>query len=107
MCPSNDPSVPLVNPLPACYTVNCRKSEIIPGSSSEVARDFCAQKTEVNRDLLLPDFRLDPPDADEFIPRCPVCGRECDTLYIDARGEVAGCEICIRLEGAYEYLYEE
>ncbi|MBO7524241.1 MAG: hypothetical protein J6T79_01905 [Verrucomicrobia bacterium] len=58
----------------------------------------------MNRGLLLPDYRLDPPQADEFIPHCPVCGRECDTLYIDARGEVAGCEICIRLEDAYEYL---
>ena len=53
------------------------------------------------------DYRLDPPEAEEFIPRCPACGRECDTLYIDAREEVAGCEICIRLEDAYEYLYEE
>ena len=53
------------------------------------------------------DYRLEPPKVNEFIPRCPVCGAECDTLYLDACGEIAGCERCIRLEDAYEYLYEK
>ena len=55
----------------------------------------------------IPDYRLEPEEKNDFIPVCPVCGKECDTLYIDARGEVAGCERCIRLEDAYEWLYEE
>ena len=53
------------------------------------------------------DYRLDPTEAEEFIPRCPVCGLECDTLYLDKDHEVFGCEQCIEMQDAYEYLYEE
>ena len=53
------------------------------------------------------DYRLDPPEAEEFIPRCPVCGLECDTLYLNSDREVFGCDGCISLVDAYEYLYEE
>ena len=53
------------------------------------------------------DYRLDPPEAEEFIPHCPVCGRECDTLYLDSDRDVFGCDRCVSLEDAYEYLYEE
>ena len=56
--------------------------------------------------MLLPDYRLEPPEAEEFILRCPVCGKECDTVYLDLDGEVAGCDRCITLKDAYEYLYE-
>ena len=54
--------------------------------------------------MLLPDYRLDPPEAEEFIPLCPVCGKECDTVYLDLDGEVAGCDRCITLKDAYEIL---
>ena len=50
------------------------------------------------------DYRLDAQEAEEFIPRCPVCSRECDTLYLDKDNEVFGCEQCITLCDAYEYL---
>ena len=53
------------------------------------------------------DYRLDPPEAEEFIPRCPVCGRECDTLYLDSDHDVFGCEQCIEMQDAYEFLYDE
>ncbi len=53
------------------------------------------------------DYRLDPPEAEEFIPRCPVCGLECDTLYLNSDREVFGCDRCISLVDAYEFLYEE
>ena len=53
---------------------------------------------------LMRDYRLEPPETEEFIPRCPVCGRECDTLYLDKENEVFGCEQCITLCDAYEYL---
>ncbi len=53
------------------------------------------------------DYRLDPPNGGEFIPRCPICGRECDTLYLDENREVFGCEQCITLCDAYEYLILE
>ena len=53
------------------------------------------------------DYRLDPPEAEEFIPRCPVCGLECDTLYLDKDHEVFGCEQCIEMQDAYEFLCDE
>ena len=57
--------------------------------------------------MFLPDYRPDPPDADEFVPHCPACGRECDTLYLDSGREVSGCDRCVTLIDACEYLYEE
>ena len=55
----------------------------------------------------IPDYRPEPPDWDDFVPVCPVCGEECDTVYLDMDGEVAGCDQCIRMVDAYVYLYEE
>jgi hypothetical protein len=38
-------------------------------------------------------------------PICPCCGQECDTYYYTwdegIRGDVVGCENCIRAEDAY------
>ena len=53
------------------------------------------------------DSRLEPAEREEFIPVCPICGRECDTLYLDKDRDVAGCDRCITLKDAYEYLSEE
>ena len=55
----------------------------------------------------IPDYQLEPPVKKEFIPICPVCGKECDTVYLDFEGEVAGCDRCVFMEDAYVYLYEE
>lgn len=36
-------------------------------------------------------------------PICPVCGEECDTLYLQGKaGEVVGCDMCIRSVDAWE-----
>ena len=53
------------------------------------------------------DYRLEPPAWDDFIPICPVCGEECDTVYLDIDDEAVGCDQCVTLEDAYDYLYEE
>ena len=53
------------------------------------------------------DYRIEPPAWDDFIPICPVCGEECDTVYLDIDDEVVGCDQCITFEDAYDYLYEE
>ncbi len=55
----------------------------------------------------IPDYRLDPVDEDDFVPICPVCGKECDTVYLDKDDEVVGCDRCISMTDAYDYLYEE
>ena len=53
------------------------------------------------------DYRLEPPVPDDYIPVCPVCGEECDTVYVDMHDDIVGCDRCINMEDAYEYLYEE
>ena len=55
----------------------------------------------------IPDYRLDPEDEDDFIMVCPICGEECDTVYLDMDDEVVGCDQCISMADAYDYLYEE
>ena len=53
------------------------------------------------------DYRIEPPDTADFVPHCPVCGKECDTVYLDKDLEVFGCERCITMHDAYEYLFLE
>ena len=55
----------------------------------------------------IPDYRLEPPAWDDYIPVCPVCGAECDTVYLDMNDDIVGCDRCINMEDAYEYLYDE
>ena len=55
----------------------------------------------------IPDYRPEPPAWDDYIPVCPVCGAECDTVYLDMNDEIVGCDRCINMEDAYEYLYDE
>ena len=44
----------------------------------------------------------DPPEYD--VPRCPVCGQECETLYRNRYGEIIGCDDCIDAVDAWEVL---
>lgn len=44
-----------------------------------------------------------PPDP-EPMPRCPVCGEECETVYVDRANAVVGCNECIE---AYDALFWE
>lgn len=40
---------------------------------------------------------------DELAPRCPVCGEECKTIYLNDAGEAVGCDECIEAVNAYEW----
>lgn len=40
---------------------------------------------------------MEPPDG----PVCPVCGQECEDVYFDRRGEIVGCDSCLRLRDAW------
>ena len=53
------------------------------------------------------DYRPEAPAWDDYIPVCPVCGAVCDTVYLDMNDEIVGCDRCINMEDAYEYLYDE
>ena len=36
------------------------------------------------------------PDGKEPVsPICPVCGRECETVFKDISGEIVGCDECL------------
>lgn len=35
-------------------------------------------------------------------PRCPCCGSECDTVYVDRQGEIFGCECCVATKDPWD-----
>ena len=39
-------------------------------------------------------------------PVCPVCGFDCETLYLSVNGEVLGCDNCIETKDAREWWEE-
>ena len=52
------------------------------------------------RDAEINGVGYDIPD-----PKCPICGAECETLFVQG-GDVLGCEWCIEKEDAYDWLSE-
>lgn len=43
------------------------------------------------------------PDGKEpEYPHCPICGEECETLYVDKYGVAVGCDMCINKHDAWE-----
>lgn len=47
--------------------------------------------------------RLEPPEPDPFAPpRCPVCGEECETFYVNDY-EIVGCDRCAEAVDAIDY----
>lgn len=39
------------------------------------------------------------------VARCPICGEECDELFIQ-NGDAVGCELCIHITDAADWLAE-
>lgn len=39
---------------------------------------------------------------EQELPRCPMCGAECDTIYRDGGVEIVGCENCITFIDAWD-----
>ena len=35
------------------------------------------------------------------VPICPVCEQECEDIYLDADGNVTGCDNCVRIKSAW------
>ena len=44
------------------------------------------------------DMKVPP----ELVPRCPVCGQECETVYKTKDYEIVGCDLCLRPVDAWE-----
>ena len=38
---------------------------------------------------------------------CPVCGWECDTIYLDINGNPIGCDNCVEAIDASDYFTED
>lgn len=45
--------------------------------------------------------------TDPKTPVCPVCGKECETLYQTKADGIIGCDNCIKAIDAWEYQNEE
>mgnify|MGYP001659084809 CR=1 FL=1 len=44
------------------------------------------------------------PDGKESrYPRCPICGCECEDIYINKDFEIVGCDICLKQTDAWEH----
>lgn len=39
--------------------------------------------------------------------KCPICGEECDTIYIDNAGDACGCENCVGARDSYDWYQDE
>ena len=48
---------------------------------------------------------LDPPEHP--LPRCPICGEECSSVFIDVMGKLGGCDYCLAEYDSEGYLLEE
>ena len=49
---------------------------------------------------------LDPPE-EKPMPLCPVCGEECEEVYVDVDSRVAGCDRCMTVYISWDYFDEE
>ena len=45
------------------------------------------------------DYPTPPPEPP--IPTCPVCGQECDVIYVDIYDTAVGCDMCIEAKDSY------
>ncbi len=43
-----------------------------------------------------------PDGKDPVFPICPICGRECDTVYRNSDREIVGCSECVTMDDAWE-----
>ena len=50
------------------------------------------------------DSRMEPPEPPQ--PTCPVCGERCDIIIKNINREVIGCDKCLTVQDAWEYLEE-
>lgn len=40
-------------------------------------------------------------------PKCPCCGENANTIYMDQYGNVFACDMCLREQDAYDWEMEE
>ena len=48
-----------------------------------------------------------PPGREPKDYVCPVCGAECETIYLTSGREPVGCDVCLESQDIYDYYEEE
>ena len=46
-----------------------------------------------------PEQELEP--REDAVPLCPICAEETDTYYVNAEGEIVGCDSCVEPRDAW------
>lgn len=41
------------------------------------------------------------PHGEPNYPHCPICGNECDEIYMNEDGEIFACDECLRTKSAW------
>lgn len=49
--------------------------------------------------------RMEPWEPE--LPKCPVCGEDCRTFYLDFTSEIIGCNRCIRDVDSFVWMERE
>lgn len=44
------------------------------------------------------------PEGDEV--NCPICGRRCEDIYLDLNNDPVGCDCCIRIKDAFDWMWD-
>lgn len=42
------------------------------------------------------------PHGEPKYPHCPVCGAECEEIYMDEDGDIFACDECVKRKSAWE-----
>ena len=76
----------------ALYSMTSRLSKALSRVAPETMT-HCAERTGLRPG--------EPPDEPET--ECPICGKLCESLYLDIDNDVCGCENCLRKIDAADY----
>lgn len=47
-------------------------------------------------------LRTGYPREPDPVPRCPICGRECEDVYYNLDGYIIGCDLCTTVRDAWD-----
>ena len=42
------------------------------------------------------------PHGEPEWPKCPICGAECETIFMDEHSEIFACDVCVQKKIAWD-----
>lgn len=48
-------------------------------------------------------LRTGYPNGEPETPTCPVCGKECEDVYLDSNHVIFGCDRCVKVRSAWDH----